>query len=210
MTHRESDTIKKHPRPSGAGAVQASAGDARAAACPTAALVLIDLETDGGITGRCLRVRLRAVDAQADRRLRGGDGGDDQGRRAGAVRDRGQAAQAADAARHARPGGHRAGRDRHGAWDALRPGRTACRWSSCSAVRSGRCAPTTAAACGFSRWKSVADEAEQLVAEGGFTAVKLRIGRDDPAQDLAAVRAVKKRVGDRDQRDVGLQPAAHA
>jgi mandelate racemase len=43
----------------------------------------------------------------------------------------------------------------------------------------------------------VADEAEQLVAEGNFSAVKLRIGRDDPAQDLAAARAVKKRVGDK-------------
>lgn len=43
----------------------------------------------------------------------------------------------------------------------------------------------------------VADEAEALAAEGGFPAVKLRIGRDDPAQDLAAVRAVKDRLGDR-------------
>ncbi len=43
---------------------------------------------------------------------------------------------------------------------------------------------------------SVGDEAEALLAEGGFTAVKVRIGRDDPEQDLAAVRAVKKRVGD--------------
>jgi mandelate racemase len=45
--------------------------------------------------------------------------------------------------------------------------------------------------------EKLADEAEQLAAEGGFSAVKLRIGRDDPAQDLAAVRAVKKRLGDR-------------
>jgi mandelate racemase len=43
--------------------------------------------------------------------------------------------------------------------------------------------------------EKLADEAEQLAAEGGFSAVKLRIGRDDPAQDLAAARAVKKRVG---------------
>ena len=42
----------------------------------------------------------------------------------------------------------------------------------------------------------LADEAEALVAEGGFDAVKLRLGRDDPAADVAAVRAVKKRVGD--------------
>jgi mandelate racemase len=42
----------------------------------------------------------------------------------------------------------------------------------------------------------LADEAEALVAEGNFSAVKLRVGRDDPAEDVAAARAVKKRVGD--------------
>jgi len=41
----------------------------------------------------------------------------------------------------------------------------------------------------------LADEATALLAEG-FTAVKLRLGRDDFAQDLAAVRAVKKRIGE--------------
>ena len=45
--------------------------------------------------------------------------------------------------------------------------------------------------------EALADDAEALVAEGGFSAIKLRVGRDDPAEDLAAVRAVKKRVGDR-------------
>jgi mandelate racemase len=45
--------------------------------------------------------------------------------------------------------------------------------------------------------EALADEAEALVAEGGFIAIKLRVGRDDPAEDLAAVRAVKKRVGDK-------------
>ena len=42
----------------------------------------------------------------------------------------------------------------------------------------------------------LADQAEQLVAEGGFRAVKVRVGRPDFAHDLAAVRAVKGRVGD--------------
>jgi mandelate racemase len=42
----------------------------------------------------------------------------------------------------------------------------------------------------------LADEAEALLAEGSFSAVKLRIGRDDPRQDLAAVRSVMKRIGD--------------
>jgi mandelate racemase len=43
---------------------------------------------------------------------------------------------------------------------------------------------------------ALARDAESLVAEGGFTAVKLRVGRDDPAEDVAAVRAVKRGVGD--------------
>jgi mandelate racemase len=42
---------------------------------------------------------------------------------------------------------------------------------------------------------TLAAEAEALLAEG-FGAIKLRVGRDDFAQDLAAVRAVKKRIGD--------------
>jgi len=53
--------------------------------------------------------------------------------------------------------------------------------------------------CGF--WiqpvEKVADEAEQLLAGGNFGAVKKRVGRDDPAQDLAAARAAKKRIGNR-------------
>ena len=41
----------------------------------------------------------------------------------------------------------------------------------------------------------VADEAEKLLA-GGFRAVKLRLGYPTLQEDLAALRAVKKRVGD--------------
>ena len=44
--------------------------------------------------------------------------------------------------------------------------------------------------------EALADEAETLLAEG-FSAVKLRLGRGDLARDLAAVRAVRKRIGDR-------------
>jgi len=43
--------------------------------------------------------------------------------------------------------------------------------------------------------ETLADEADTLLGEG-FGAIKLRVGRDDFAQDLAAVRAVKKRIGD--------------
>jgi mandelate racemase len=41
---------------------------------------------------------------------------------------------------------------------------------------------------------SLADEAEQLLAEGDFAALKLRLGRPDFADDLAAVRQVKHRL----------------
>ena len=43
----------------------------------------------------------------------------------------------------------------------------------------------------------VGDDADALVAEGSFSAIKLRVGRPNPADDVAAARAVKKRVGDR-------------
>src|SRR4029078_9914382 len=43
--------------------------------------------------------------------------------------------------------------------------------------------------------EKLADEAEVLLAEGS-KAVKLRLGRDDFSQDLAAVRAVRQRIGD--------------
>jgi mandelate racemase len=42
----------------------------------------------------------------------------------------------------------------------------------------------------------LADEASQLIAEGGYGAVKLRIGRPNFKEDLAAVRNVKKRIGE--------------
>src|SRR5260221_5887981 len=42
----------------------------------------------------------------------------------------------------------------------------------------------------------LADEASQLIAEGGYSAVKLRIGRPNFKEDLAAVRKVKKRIGE--------------
>jgi mandelate racemase len=42
----------------------------------------------------------------------------------------------------------------------------------------------------------VADEALELLAEGGFTALKVRVGRDRTADDLAVVRRVRTAVGD--------------
>ena len=45
--------------------------------------------------------------------------------------------------------------------------------------------------------EEAADEAEAMVAENGFRAVKLRLGRPDAAADLAALRAVRRRLPDR-------------
>jgi len=45
-------------------------------------------------------------------------------------------------------------------------------------------------------WSRLADEAEQLLDEGGFSAVKLRLGYAAVADDVAALRAVRKRVPD--------------
>jgi len=53
--------------------------------------------------------------------------------------------------------------------------------------------------CGLGLMKApeaVADEAEKLVA-GGFGAIKLRLGYPTPKEDLAALAAVRKRVGDK-------------
>jgi mandelate racemase len=47
---------------------------------------------------------------------------------------------------------------------------------------------------GIQDMKSLAKEAEQLVAEG-FSAVKLRLGRPSAAADIEALRAVKKAIG---------------
>ena len=43
-------------------------------------------------------------------------------------------------------------------------------------------------------WSELADEAEELLEEGGFSAVKLRLGYPSLADDIAALRAVRKRV----------------
>ena len=44
--------------------------------------------------------------------------------------------------------------------------------------------------------EKAADEALELLAEGGFTALKIRVGRDRAADDIAAIRLVRKAVGD--------------
>jgi mandelate racemase len=43
---------------------------------------------------------------------------------------------------------------------------------------------------------AVAQEALELLAEGGFTALKVRVGRESAAEDIAAVRRVREAAGD--------------
>jgi mandelate racemase len=44
--------------------------------------------------------------------------------------------------------------------------------------------------------EAAGDEALELIAEGGFSALKVRVGRASPADDLSAVRRVRAAVGD--------------
>ncbi|HYL18922.1 MAG TPA: enolase C-terminal domain-like protein [Burkholderiales bacterium] len=163
---------------------------------PSAALVLIDLETDGGVTGRAyvfgfapwtLKPIVGCVEGLADM-----------------IKGDALAPLEIEAKLRKRltlldtpglTGLALAGIDM-AAWDAL----AIANGLPLVKLLGGEVRPVRAYnSCGL--WiqpvEKVADDAEQLVAEGNFSAVKLRIGRDDPAQDLAAARAVKKRVGDR-------------
>ena len=54
---------------------------------------------------------------------------------------------------------------------------------------------------------ALADEAEKLLA-GGFRAIKLRLGYPTLRKDIAAVHAVRKRIGDGMCADGRLQPGA--
>ena len=165
-------------------------------ALPTAALILIDLETDGGITGRSyvfgyapwtVKPIMGCLDALSEM-------------------IRGDALAPFDIEAKLRlrlrlldtpglVGIALAGIDMC-AWDAL----AQAHGVPLVKLLGGHVRPVRAYnSCGL--WiqpvEKLADEAAQLAAEGGFSAVKLRIGRDDPAQDLAAARNVKKRVGDK-------------
>lgn len=160
------------------------------------ALVLIDLETDAGLTGHTylftfsaamLKPTVECVNALAE--LIRGD-------------------KVAPLAIEAKLRRHFTVYDTHGilgqalagvdmaAWDAL------AKSQGMPLVRSlgGEVKPIRAYnSCGLWANETAAtlpDQADQLLAEGNFKAVKMRIGRANFADDLAAVRAVKKRIGD--------------
>ncbi len=165
-------------------------------ALPHAALVLIDLETEEGLTGRSylfgfapwtLRPLVGCVEAMGD--LLKGDGVAPLGME-GKLRQRLTLLDTPGLVGLALAGVDMC------AWDAL------AQAAGLPLVKllGGELRPVRAYnSCGL--WiqpvEKLADEAEALVAEGNFSAIKLRLGRDNPADDLAATRAVKKRVGDR-------------
>lgn len=160
-----------------------------------AALVLVDLETDGGITGRAylfafmpsmLKPTVQCVEAVGGM-LRGDEVAplviDAKLRKRFTILDAhgilGQALAGVDMA----------------AWDAL----AQAQGLPLARALGGECRPIRAYnSCGL--WiqdpAKVADEAEQLLSEGNFNAVKIRIGRPNFKQDLAAVRNVKKRIAE--------------
>lgn len=164
-------------------------------AIASAALVLIDLETDAGITGRAylfafmpsmLKPTVQCVEALADM-IRGDVVApldiDAKLRKRFTILDvhgiLGQALAGVDMA----------------LWDALAQsqGQPLARALG-SDVRPVRAYNS----CGL--WiqdpAKVADEAEALLAEGNYRAVKIRIGRPEFRDDLAAVRNVRNRISD--------------
>ncbi len=81
------------------------------------------------------------------------------------------------------------------AWDALAKSRELPLFNLLGAAR--RQVPAYNS-CGL--WirdpAALADEAETLLDDGRFRAIKIRLGRPDFREDLAAVRAVRERIGD--------------
>jgi mandelate racemase len=55
----------------------------------------------------------------------------------------------------------------------------------------------------------VAEEAAALCEEGGFSALKLRVGRDRPADDLASIEAVRRAAGDEISLMIDFNQALH-
>jgi mandelate racemase len=161
---------------------------------PFAPLVLVDLETGEGITGRCYlmaysalllkplaaivesltgllkgdNVAPAAIEAKLMQRLR----------LAGTTGLTGLAIAAVDMC----------------AWDAV----ARAMGLPLARILGGECKAVPAYnSCGL--WltdeQTLPGEAEELLSEGGFHAVKIRLGRDHSREDLAAVRAVQQRVG---------------
>ena len=159
-------------------------------------LILIDLRTREGVVGRSYLEPYLARAAALPRP-------DDRGPRA--KRSPGQPVAPLDAYRQTtrleppdRPRGadaHRGERHRHGGL-----GRPGARGGVPLAVYLGGTVGPVPAYNSNGLWltpvAALRDEAAALVAEGGFTALKLRLGRDRLSDDLAAIRAVREAAGE--------------
>ena len=160
-----------------------------------APLLLIDLETEEGVTGRSylwcymrgVMPAIAAMLAVVEEMVKG-----EVGR---AARPLEQARAALCAHRRA---GHRADGDvrpRHRGVGRAGGRGAACRLQVWSAAQPRPIVAYNSCGLGLMAPDEVADEAEKLLA-GGFGAVKLRLGYPTLQEDLAAVRAVRRRIGD--------------
>jgi mandelate racemase len=165
-------------------------------AIPTAALVLIDLETDEGITGRAYVFGFTAWTLQPIVGSVHGIAGILKGERLAPFE------LEAKVRRQLRL------LDTPGLVGLALAGIDMCAWDALAQAQGvplvkllgGQVKPVRAYNSN-GLWiqpvEKLADEAQALLAEGDFQAIKLRLGRDDPVLDLAATRAVKKHVGER-------------
>ena len=158
-----------------------------------APLLLIDLETEEGVTGRSylwcympgVMPAIAAMLAVVEETVKG------EPRRA--ARSVGQARAALRADRRAGHRAHGDGRSRRRGLGCGWRSPPACRWRRWSAAEPepvARLQQLRARPDGVA--EQVADEAEKLLA-GGFRAVKLRLGYPTLQEDLAAVHAVRRR-----------------
>ena len=84
---------------------------------------------------------------------------------------------------------------RHGGLGCAGEGGGRCRCACSWAARSARCPAYNSNGLWLKEPAAVAAEAVELRDEGGFNGLKLRLGRDDPRQDLATIAAVREAVG---------------
>lgn len=164
-------------------------------AIPAMPLVLIDLETEQGITGRAYLFAITALALRPVIEALHGLAGIIQGDRVAPFEIDAKLKQRLTLLDTPGVFGLALAGIDMAAWDAL----AQARGVPLVTLLGGRPRAVKAYnSCGL--WvgdvAKLADQAAQLLAEGNFTAVKLRLGRDDFAQDLAAVRAVKARIGD--------------
>ena len=78
------------------------------------------------------------------------------------------------------------------AWDAW-PRRPACRWACFSAARSAPVPAYNSNGLWLTEPEAWRARPRSCVAEGGFTGLKLRLGRDRLADDLAAIARCARR-----------------